>query len=157
MNSFLKSGRVLSTMLLVLMLGGCAGGALKMPEAPSVGIASMKLLSPGLRSQTFRIGLNLKNPNNFPLPLRGFSYQLTLNGVDVAQGVNSQSINLPAGGSSELSMDISLDTLTLFSRLKNAGLLSGKPIQYGLKGNVGLVSQGLTLPFSRTGEVSVSR
>ncbi len=157
MRFFRKASRTLFIVMLALTLGACAGGGLKMPEAPSVGLSSLQLVSPGLRSQTFRVGLDLKNPNNFSLPLRGFSYKLKLNGVDVAEGVNSQSITLPAGGSSALQMDISMDLFSLFGRLKSAGLLTGQPVKYELSGNVGLLTQGLTLPFNRAGEIAITR
>ncbi len=143
--------------LLVLALSSCTGGGLKIPQAPTIGVSGLQLVSPGLQSQTFRLGLDLKNPNNFLLPLRGFNYTLKLNGIEVAQGVNSDLINIPAGGNSALQMDISMNLLTLFGRLKGAGLLSGKPLKYELSGNVGVLNQALTLPFSRVGQVAVSQ
>lgn len=142
---------------LTILLAGCAGGQLAKPQAPGVTLAGMQLVSADLSQQTVRLNLNLSNPNSFALPLRGLGYQLKLNGKNFISGSSPQSVDIPASGDSALSIDVSANLLSMFSDIQSLGVLAGAPIDYELSGSVGVFSQGLKLPFTRTGKVQIQR
>lgn len=145
------------SLFMSVALAGCAGGQLAKPKAPNVSLAGMQILSMDLTQQTIRLSLNLDNPNAFMLPLRGMGYDLKLNGKSFISGSSNDELNLPANGSSTLDLDVSANLLTLFSDLKSLNLMSGGPVDYELSGSVGVLSQGLKLPFNRSGQVKLSR
>lgn len=147
----------LGLFFLVVLLTGCAGGQLAKPKAPGVKLSNVQLVSAGLTQQTVRLTLDLDNPNAFMLPLRGLGYQLKLNGKSFISGNSAESVDIPANGSSALSIDVSADLLSLFNNIQSLGILAGAPVNYELSGSVGVLSQGLKLPFSRSGQVKIQR
>lgn len=146
-----------TALLLAMLLAGCAGGQLAKPKAPSVTLAGLEVVSLGVSEQTLRLNLNLDNPNGFALPLRGLGYQLKLNGKSFISGTSPTSVDIPASGSSAVSIDVSANLLSMFSDIQSLGVLAGAPVDYELSGSVGVFSEGLKLPFTRAGKVQIQR
>lgn len=157
MKKFQQMKWLVLSLVIAAFVSGCAGGSLAKPQAPGVSVAGLQIMSMDLTNQTIRLSLNLDNPNAFMLPLRGLGYDLKLGGKSFISGTSNDQVNIPANGSSALNLDVSANLLSMFSDLKSLNLLSGAPLDYELSGSVGVLSQGLKLPFNRTGQVKLTR
>lgn len=138
----------LLTGLLCLWLVAC--GALGL-QKPQVSLVDIRPAASTLLEQNFDLTLRLQNPNQLALTASGLSFELTVAGQHLAQGVSNQAISVPALGESEIKVRVHT---ALSSWLKQVGkVLQGNgKLDYQLQGRLeGL--QGLTsLPFSSSGE-----
>jgi len=138
---------------LIVVLSGCTS-LMKSPEAPSVSLAGIKFVSANIFEQRFAIQLRLQNPNDFALPIRGLDYKIMLAGNEFANGVSANSIKLPALGEDILELETTTNALGLYKQFQSLTGSSGKPISYGLTGNLNVLGASIKLPFSKTGEVT---
>ena len=95
--------------------------------------------------------LNITNPNNFPIPLTGFDYGLSLNGVPVANGVKEERITLGARQSQKLEVPLALSFSNMLNMLPN--LLRSRKVDYALDGR--LHFPWIKIPFQRTGGADI--
>ena len=120
--------------VLFLALAGCASG----PEAdfvsPQVSLVNLEAIeSPGLQ-QRYRVTLRVQNRNTFPLSISGYIVNLSMNGNNVADGVNNAATVLP-GLSEEL---VVVDTTTnAFQVLQTVLEIPGRTsLSFGVNGKV---------------------
>ncbi len=107
-----RSALILALVLLV-QLGGCATLKLQPPQLAVTGIKPAA--SSGGLSAAFEIQLNIVNPNGVALPIKGMSYQLALNGVQVLRGASGDIASIPAYGNANVSLPV---TANLFAAPK---------------------------------------
>ena len=91
---------------------------------------------------TFNVNVGVDNPNSIAASMAKMDYIITLNGKEVVNTSLNNSINVPANGSSVVSIPITTDLFQLFSgetgdavlnlAFKLAGA-SSEPVQVGLK------------------------
>jgi LEA14-like dessication related protein len=67
-------------------------------EPPKVHFQGLTLGRPTSQGWPLTVNLLLTNPNNQALNLRGYDYELWLEGQSVAQGASDEAVDLPAGG-----------------------------------------------------------
>ncbi len=103
---------LITTLLLLIQLTGCATLKLQPPQIAVTGIKPAA--STGL-SAAFEIQLNIVNPNGVNLPIKGMSYQLALNGVQVLRGASGNIPSIPAYGETNVSLPV---TANLFAAPK---------------------------------------
>jgi len=135
-------------LLLCLCLSACATLGLQKPQ---VSVVDIKPVASSLLEQNFDLVLRLQNPNRLPLSATGLSFDLRVNGQQLASAVSKQGIQLPALG--ETTIQLRLHT-TLLGWLKQMGaVMQGNgQLDYQLQGKLeGLEGLG-DLPFSSTGE-----
>lgn len=84
---------LLTQLLLVLILTGCAGGLRSLVQEPNLQVTSIALRNAGTLAPEFDITLRVSNPNAFDLKLVGMSYSMDIEGNRVLSGVSNQ---LPA-------------------------------------------------------------
>ena len=87
----------------MLGLAGCAA-LISKPEPPTVKLAGISLTQANLLEQTFILKLQLSNPNDYALPIRGLRYQLEVNGQEFAHGGNLDEVT--AAGVFELMLEL---------------------------------------------------
>jgi LEA14-like dessication related protein len=116
----------------MFVLFGCANMNLNYEE-PSVEVTSLKVLPINGLAQNFEIGLKLINPNNFALPLNGISYQFTLAGESLANGVTSNIPTAQAYGESRFVVPISTSLIGGFKVIKALMDSQGEDVSYQLK------------------------
>jgi LEA14-like dessication related protein len=102
-------------------------------EEPSVELVSFKALPANGFEQNFEIGLKLINPNNFELPFNGISYQLSVAGEALAQGVAANIPTAAAYGESRFVVPVSTNLLGGFKVIKALMNNQGQDISYQLK------------------------
>ncbi len=156
MNQHPLTVRTLVTIALIaIALAGCTTLQMRSAEPPRVSITSLTLTNFALFEQRFAVGLRLQNPNNFPIPISGFDYTLSLDGENFAEGVNDTAVTVPAMGEEELVVSVSsnlLDSLDQFRRWQDD---PPDALDYQLTGRVQVADVPVSLPFDYGGSVDL--
>jgi len=137
-----------------LLLSSCSSNGIKgLVEPPKVQVHKVKMGKFNLSGGTATFVLDIQNPNRFPIPLAGFDYGLSLNGVQVAQGDKEHKVTIQGGQSQKVEVPLTLSFGNMFNLLP--GLLRSRQIDYKLNGSVHL--PWFNIPFSRVGTTALSR
>jgi len=93
----------LATLTALLILSGCGVQQLQQMakgeiQAPKVTYQGLKVYQPTSQGWPLGATLLLENPNSQALNLKGYDYQLWIEGRSVAQGTSQQPVNLPPLG-----------------------------------------------------------
>ncbi len=139
----------------LLALSGCSAFAPKL-EAPRLALVSAAMTSGDIFSQTFLVRMNVQNPNDRELPVRGIDYQLFLEGDSFAEGVTPKSFVVPANG--EIEFDITMRTNFVSSIGRLLSRLHGKDkVSYVIEGKVLTdISMLKKIPFRESGTVDLA-
>jgi LEA14-like dessication related protein len=105
-------------------------------EEPTVELISFKALPLNGLEQNFEVGLKLINPNNFELPFNGISYQLSVAGKSLAQGVAADIPTAKAYGESRFVVPVSTSLIGGFRVLKALIDNQGQDISYQLRAKI---------------------
>jgi LEA14-like dessication related protein len=154
---------------LELSLGFHNGDTLRMPvsvqavfpriQTPVFTISSIAVMQAELINTRFRVSLRIDNPNNFPVELASFSYELYGGGRYWAEGKETKVMQIPPRGS--LAKDLFL--LMNFMNMKREVLdqvIALRAVRYRFAGDV-VVGTGVeylprfNMHFDRTGESPV--
>jgi LEA14-like dessication related protein len=111
---------------------------------PNVTVISIEMRSGNLLQQNFAVKLNIQNPNDRPLPVRGLHVELNVGGEQIASGVSDRAVVVPAGGESEFDMTISANLALALLKLANKANQHSDSIDYDLTGEA-----SVDLPFLR--------
>ena len=137
---------------IVTFLSACSSAGIKgLVEPPKVQVHKLEMGSLNLSGGSATIILNIQNPNKFPIPLAGFDYGLSLNGVQVAKGDKEHKVTIKSGETQKVSVPITLS----FSNMLNMipGLMRSRELDYSLDGSVHL--PWFNIPFQRTGKTAL--
>lgn len=140
----------------VLTLSGCASTDTLL-QRPTVDLTSVELGEMNVARQTFLLGINVYNPNPFPLPVQGLRYQLRLNDQYFAGGETQGSFTVPAAADGNFVISVDLDLLRSGAQVTSV-LRSGlrDRLDYELHGNLALNIPGAqSMRFSSSGTVMV--
>ncbi|MCI2283522.1 LEA type 2 family protein [Colwellia sp. MSW7] len=105
-------------------------------EEPTVESVSFKILPANGLEQNFEVGLKLVNPNKFELPFNGISYQLSVAGKNLAQGVASDIPTAGAYGESRFTVPVSTNLIKGISVIKALIDNKGQNINYQLRAKI---------------------
>ena len=137
-----------------VLLSSCSSNGIKdLVEPPKVQVHKVKMGKFNLSGGTATFILNIQNPNRFPIPLAGFDYGLSLNGVQVAKGDKEHKVTIQAGQSQKVEVPLTLSFGNMFNMLP--GLLRSRQLNYQLDGSVHL--PWFNIPFQRIGTTALSR
>lgn len=137
-----------------LTLAGCRA-LMADPEPPEVRVVSLKIEALGVLEQQFRVGLELANPNPYPLHLARLRLALLLQDTELARGVGVEDVRLPADGATNVDVVVTTDvarTLGVFG-----DWLAGDrgAVRYALRGEATLAQRDLVLPFDGAGRIAL--
>ena len=136
----------------LLLLSACSSAGIKgLAEAPKVQVHKLEMGSLNLSGGSATIVLDIQNPNKFSIPLTGFDYGLSLNGVKVAQGNQDKKVTIKSGGSQKVSVPITLSFTNMASMIP--GLLRSSELDYSLGGSVHL--PWINIPFEKAGKTAL--
>lgn len=138
------------------LAAGCAStGAFV--SAPEVSLRSVEATDLGFSGQTFVLDFDVRNPNPFPLPVRGVSYGVELDGYRFATGSTPASIMVPASGDAGFAISVELDLLRTAPQLLYTVRDSlERDIPYELSGEFALdIPMVESVPFATRGAVSL--
>ena len=150
--------RPLIIVALAAWLTACAGMSTKL-EPPRVQLLGIDVLSTDMFAQQFNAHLQIQNPNDVEMPIRGLDFEVLLFGDRFAQGVSSDHFVLPALGEAEFNMTVTTSFVSSFGRLiSRMGGAKLESIEYEIVGTV-FVDKGMVkkIPFNHKGTVDFSR
>jgi LEA14-like dessication related protein len=102
------------------------------------------MVSANLLQQKFAVKLNIQNPNDRALPVRGLHTELNVGGQQIASGVSDHAFTVPAFGESEFDMTITANVALAWLVLADKVNQNSKSIDYDLTG-----AASIDLPFLR--------
>jgi len=140
--------------LLLALCALCACSTTPKLQPPRLAIVSIAMMSADMFNQQFLLRMNVQNPNDRQLAVKGIEYTLFLEGDGFAEGT-SQSIVLPAKGETDFDLIVKTNFVSSFGRLLSR--LNGKQVlSYEIEGKVALESGIMrNIPFHESGQVSL--
>jgi LEA14-like dessication related protein len=152
-NLQMRRSPLSGVLIATLVLSGCAG--LTDPwQAPEVVVTSIVPQQIGLERKTLSIGLRLRNPNDRTLPIKAMSYQLSLQGVELAAGGGKLERQIPAFGEAEAEVSLDANAAALARMLPSLALSDG-PWSYRIAGTA-TVAGVIPIPYRYTGTIDPS-
>lgn len=110
-----------------------------------------------LLQQNFAVRLNIQNPNDRALPVRGLHAQLNVGGETIANGVSDRAVIVPAFGESEFDMTISANLALALLKLADRANNHAEAIDYELTGEASIDLPFLhNLPFHQSGSFKLA-
>jgi LEA14-like dessication related protein len=109
-----------------------------------------------LLQQSFAVKLNIQNPNDRPLPVRGLHTELNVGGERIASGVSDHAVIVPAFGDSEFDMTITANLALALLKLTDKANQHADSIDYDLTGEASIDLPFLrSLPFHQSGTFTI--
>jgi len=137
---------------LCLILSACSSLPLSDPIPPEVSVDRFRLGKLSLRKQEVHLRLKVDNPNNFQLPLQVLTFNVNVEGVELANGSSDQAVTIPANGDALLDVSVSSSRLFKFVFDYLAGVSKGKTeTEYTVAGFVKLSNWPQRIPFDVDG------
>jgi LEA14-like dessication related protein len=122
-----------------------------------VTVIGIEMRSGNLLQQNFAVKLNIQNPNDRALPVRGLHAQLNVGGEQIASGVSDRAVIVPAFGESEFDMTINANLALALLKLADKANNHADVIEYELSGEASLDLPFLrNLPFRQTGSFKLN-
>jgi len=136
-------------------LGACSSMVPKL-ESPHLKVVDVAMTSGDVFNQNFLVRVNVQNPNDRELPVKGIDYRLFLQGDSFAEGMSSAPFVVPARGDTDFEMTVRTNFVSSLGRLLTR-LNGKKTVEYVIEGKV-LLSSGLLrkIPFQSSGSVDLS-
>ncbi len=124
---------------------------------PNVTVSSIELRGGNLLQQSFAVKLNIQNPNDRALPVRGLHTELSVGGERIASGVSDHAVIVPAYGDSEFDMTITANLALALLKLGDKANHHADSIDYDLTGEASIDLPFLrSLPFHQSGSLNLS-
>ena len=140
--------------MLVLFAAACASLVPRV-DAPQVSVESVRVLRIVDQRAEIAVKLRLVNPNTVELAVTGLEYEITLDGRPAASGRTTRVDPLPPGGEGTVEIGGRVDVGVIATAMM--ALSAQWPVKYTIDGKVNLQNAPLALPFSRKGEIAISR
>jgi len=122
---------------LTIGLTGCATTIENLVKTPEVKLSNVQVVGLGLKSQTFLLSFDVRNPNAFSLPVRSVSYGVKLDGQRFASGETPSEFSVPANSGTQFAISVDLDLLQtapqLLSIVRQSAL---RDVSYELEGTL---------------------
>ena len=139
---------------IAMCLVGCS--ALRPDLAvPKLSLVSVAMTSADIFNQQFLVRVNVQNPNDRELPVRGIDYKLFLEGDSFSEGVSNKPFTVPAQGDTDFEMIVRTNFVAGAGRLLSR--LNGRDqVQYVVEGKLLTdISMAKKIPFQESGTVSL--
>jgi LEA14-like dessication related protein len=111
---------------------------------PNISVESIEMRGGNLLQQTFAVKLNVQNPNDRALPVKGLHVELNVGGEEVASGVSDRAFVVAAFGESQFDMTIKANMALAVLKLADRMNQHADSVDYDLSG-----AASIDLPFLR--------
>jgi LEA14-like dessication related protein len=142
-------------LLAPLLAAGCAY-VTKPWITPGVNLVGVRPGQMDVDEQSFIVSLRVNNPNARTLPIKGASYSLALEGLEIANGSGVLDRQIPAHGEDVVDVEVNADLMDLL-RSAPALVLSGGRWDYEISGVLQLAGGYLPVPFRYSGDVDAAQ
>jgi LEA14-like dessication related protein len=138
-------------LMATLLLSGCSLFVPKF-ETPQLSVVNVELQKSDLWEQRMKVRMRVVNPNDRPIPVKGLTVALEVQGEQLAHGVSGASFNVPALGEAEFDMNMTANMAGALIRLLGKGDQVRDQVDYRITGKISL-SEGLlrSIPFEDHG------
>jgi LEA14-like dessication related protein len=137
---------------LSLCLIGCAPKF----NRPNVSVVAVELKSGNLLQQTVAVKVNVQNPNDRALPVKGLHLELSTGGEQLATGVSDHAFVVPPFGESEFDMTVKANMALVLLKLSQKADQNADSIDYDVTGGVSIDLPFLSeVPFHQSGSLSL--
>lgn len=154
----LRNLNSIMTTVILLTLSACASTG-TVVETPAVVLSSIKLEAASIRRQTFLLGIDISNPNPFPLPVKSVRYQVNFDGEKFASGETAANFTIPANGDGAFGIRVDLDLLRTTTQVTSLLQPGGDgTVNYDLDGSLSAdIPFTPPIPFATSGVISIRR
>jgi LEA14-like dessication related protein len=134
-----------------LALGSCSLFVPKL-ETPKLSVVNVELMKSDLWEQRMKVRMRVVNPNDRPIPVKGLTVALDVQGEELAHGVSAAAFDVPALGEAEFDMNMTANMAATLLKLLGSRSGVGDSIDYRVKGKLSL-SEGIlrSIPFEDHG------
>jgi LEA14-like dessication related protein len=141
----------LITAFLVLLTAGCSFFVPKL-ETPKLSVVNVEMQKSDLWEQRMKVRMRVANPNDRPIPVKGLTVTLDVQGQELAHGVSGASFNVPALGEAEFDMNMTANMAGALLKLLGANNQIKDEVEYRVRGKLSL-SEGMmrSIPFEDRG------
>jgi LEA14-like dessication related protein len=124
-------------------------------EVPRLSLVSVAMTSADIFNQQFLVRINVENPNDRELPVKGIDYKLFLEGDSFSEGTSNKPFTVPAKGDTDFDMVVRTNFVAGAGRLLSR--LNGRDqVQYVVEGKVLTdISMAKKIPFQESGTVTI--
>jgi LEA14-like dessication related protein len=123
---------------------------------PGVTLVDFRPASITAEQQTFIVRLNVVNPNDRTLPIKGATYKVELDDHEVAKGAGELDEQIPAFGEGVVDVAVITDLLSLVRNVP-VSAISDRRWSYRISGILELAGGYVPVPFLYSGEVETSQ
>jgi LEA14-like dessication related protein len=123
---------------------------------PAVTLVGIRPAQMTAEQQTFVVSLNVDNPNDRTLPIKGASYKLLVEGHAIANGVGSLDKQIPAFDEGLVDVEINTSLIDLLRTVPTLAFTGGK-WSYKISGVLKLADGYLPVPFRYSGQVEAAQ
>jgi LEA14-like dessication related protein len=143
---------------LAIALTGCATTMQNLVKSPDVKLSNVQVVGLGLKSQTFLLSFDVRNPNAFSLPVRSVSYGVKLDGQRFASGETPSKFSVPASGETQFAISVDLNLLQTAPQLLSIVRASAlRDVSYELEGTLAVdIPLAPPVSFRNDGQIRLS-
>jgi LEA14-like dessication related protein len=87
-------------------------------EAPHIALQDVKILDAKGMTQRLRVDLLVSNPNDFDIPLTGLRFDMAMNGLDFAEGLSNQRVDIPRLGRTVVPVEVTVSVAALVKQIR---------------------------------------
>jgi LEA14-like dessication related protein len=147
----MRSTLRLTVALLTLLTAGCSFFVPKF-ETPKLSVVNVEMQKSDLWEQRIKVRMRVENPNDRPIPVKGLTVALDVQGQELAHGVSGAAFNVPALGEAEFDMNMTANMAGALLKLLGTGNQIKDAVDYRVRGKLSL-SEGLmrSIPFEDSG------
>ena len=143
----------LAIIVFIAGLGGCV--APQNVQAPSIALQDVRLLNAEGLTQHLRVELLVSNPNDFDIPLTGLKFGMQMNGLDFAEGLSNQRVDIPRLGRAVVPVEVTVSVLAVMKQIQAVQKRNG--VDYRVAGTAYLDHVLLpSVDFDRQGKVDLN-
>jgi LEA14-like dessication related protein len=121
-------------------------------ETPKLSIVNVELQKSDVWEQRMKVRMRVANPNDRPIPVKGLTVALEVQGQELAHGVSGASFNVPALGEAEFDMNMTANMAGALLKLLGSGKQMGDAVDYRVIGKLSLSAGFMrSIPFEDRG------
>lgn len=140
---------------MILVVSGCATLP-NLLKDPSVALESVSLANNNLLSPRFKLVLRVTNPNSIALPVKGMSYAINIQGVDLFSGATSEVPHIAAYGDTLLTLELGTNIIKAGNLLRLLLDKSTNTISYNIGAQIDLSGIPTSFNISEAGEINLA-